>query len=187
LKHHAISCGECLKNPPYYDHTYAPYLYQAPLTRLISDFKHNGNLFAGKALSELFYEEIRNYYQQHHLELPTLVAPVPLHWRRQWKRGFNQAVVLSDDIVKNMKLTLVTQSRRTKATSAQKMLSRKERLKNLKDCFHIKASLSGKSVAIIDDVMTTGTTVNLFAQALKKAGAGQVTVWVLTRTPSENI
>ncbi|MGH1485127.1 MAG: ComF family protein [Cellvibrionaceae bacterium] len=183
LKHHAMYCGHCLKSPPHYDVSYSPYLYQAPLSHLISDFKHKGHLFVGKGLGELFYTSIRSYYCQQHLPLPDLIAPVPLHWKKQWQRGFNQSAFLGNLLAKELNITLFSHTKRRHSTKSQKKLSRKERLNNINDDFVITRKLSGKSIAIIDDVMTTGSTVNNFAKALKQAGAKTVAVWALARTP----
>ena len=183
LKHHAIYCGHCLKSPPNYDMSYSPYLYQAPLSHLISEFKHKGHLFVGRGLGELFYAAIRRYYCQQHLPLPDLIAPVPLHWKKQWRRGFNQSAFLGNLLAKELGIALFSHAKRRHATRSQKKLSRKERLNNMNDEFVITRKLNGQSIAIIDDVMTTGSTVNHFAKALKQAGAKKVSVWALARTP----
>lgn len=188
LKVHAIICGDCLKRPPAFDETIAPFIYQAPLDTLIKDFKHKGKHTSGKALSTLFCREIQDYYQGHHASLPEYLLPVPLHWRRQWQRGFNQAEVLAEALLKQLnsnhpQIKLFGYAKKQRANPAQEGLSKKQRLTNLKDSFVITKALSGQSIAIIDDVMTTGATANSLAQALKKAGAGKVSVWALARTP----
>jgi ComF family protein len=150
---------------------------------LIADFKHKGHHFIGKGLSDTFCDAIRSHYQQQHLQLPDWVAPVPLHWWRQWQRGFNQSALFSEQISQQLGIEHFTHLKRIRATPAQKNLSREERLKNLQHCFKITRPLHGKSVAIIDDVMTTGATVNTLAKTLKQAGAGKIIVWALARTP----
>ncbi len=183
LKHHALLCGACLKKPPIYDDIYSPYLYQAPLSHLLNDYKHREHNHTGRGLSELFCESISSHYQRQHLSLPEWVVPVPLHWRQQWQRGFNQSFLFSQTISQNLGVRHFPHAKRVFATPMQKQLTRKQRLQNLRGCFKINKSLNGQSIAIVDDVMTTGATVNTLAKALKQAGAGKVTVWVLARTP----
>jgi ComF family protein len=183
LEHFATQCGECLKTPPVYDEIFAPLLYQFPLRELIHRFKNQGELRIGKALSDIFCDYLSTNYQQSHQQLPQWVAPVPLHWRRQWQRGFNQSLVLGETMVKSNGLRWFLHTKRSRNHQAQKTLSRQKRKNNLLNSFNVTKTLKGESIAIIDDVMTTGATVNAYAKALKQAGAGKVSVWALARTP----
>jgi len=182
LKHFALFCGQCLKHPPAYDTVFSPYLYQAPLKQLLYDYKQKGYEYAGKALGDLFYQSIIQHYQQQHLPLPTLIAPVPLHWQDQWLRGFNQSEFFSCLLSKQLTIKHFDQIKRIKRTQPQKELNRKQRINSLRNSFIVKRGLQGESIAIIDDVMTTGATANTVATALKDSGAGQVTIWALART-----
>lgn len=184
----AVYCGKCLKNPPDFDSTYSPYVYTAPLDKLISQFKHGGDHIMGKELSRLFCTAIDKHYRERHLAMPKWIIPVPLHWRRQWHRGFNQAAFLAKDIVTSQAgIRSNTQffhyAKKKRTTASQEQLSRKERLNNTKNAFIITQALKGESVAIVDDVMTTGATVGSLAKSLKKSGAGKIAVWALARTP----
>lgn len=183
MNHSSLFCGDCLQNTPHFDRTFSPYLYQAPISDLIIRFKQKNDFFAGKALSELFCQQVKKYYIQQHLPLPDLITPVPQHWKRQWQRGFNHTVFFTNDLSHLLSIPIFTDIKREKHLPDQKSLSKEERIKNLKDSFSIASHLEGKSIAIVDDVMTTGATANTLAKALKEAGAGQVTVWSLTRTP----
>jgi len=190
LKDDALYCGECLKHPPDFDTTVSPYLYTAPLDQLINQFKHSGNHIIGKELSRLFCKAIKKHYTEQHIKMPKWVLPVPLHWRRQWQRGFNQAALLVDDVIQSdlcihAQTELFKYAKKHQATSSQEVLSRKERQNNLKNAFTITKQIDGESIAIVDDVMTTGATVGSLARALKKAGAGHITVWALARTTKE--
>jgi ComF family protein len=179
-------CGGCIQKPPYFDEVISAFLYEYPLKDLIYRFKNAADMKTGKALSELFLESLQSHYLQQHLAWPDYVVPVPLDWRKQWQRGFNQSFVLGETIVRAQKLEWFLDVKRLgfrKKLKEQKRLSRRNRQKNVKNSFEITQKLNGESVAIIDDVMTTGTTVNSFAKALKEAGAGKVSVWALARTP----
>ncbi len=183
LRHFALFCGQCLKQPPIYDTVFSPYLYQTPLKQLLYDYKQKGHEYAGKALGDLFCQAVSLYYQQQHLSLPTLVTPVPLHWQDQWRRSFNQSEFFSRLLSKYLGLEHFDRITRTKRGKPQKELTRKQRIKSLRDSFVVNGDLTGQSIAIVDDVMTTGATANAVSLALKKAGASQVTIWVLARTP----
>ncbi len=183
LQHFALFCGQCLKQPPAYDAVFSPYLYQTPLNQLLYDYKQKGHEYVGKALGDLFCQSVSLHYQQQHLTLPTLVTPVPLHWQDQWRRGFNQAELFSRLLSKHLALEHFDQIKRIKRSQPQKELTRKQRINNLRNSFVVNGDLKGQSIAIVDDVMTTGATANTVSTTLKKAGATQVIVWVLARTP----
>lgn len=186
LKHSALFCGGCLQNMPDFDRTFSPYIYQTPLSDLIIRFKQKHDFFAGKALSLLFSKQVKNYYVQQHLPLPDLITPVPQHWKKQWARSFNQAAFFSTDLSKQLSIPIFNDVKRIKTPPEQKNLDRKTRIKNLQNNFMVTSPLNGEDIAIIDDVMTTGATANALANALKEAGAGKVSVWVLARTPKGN-
>ncbi len=120
--------------------------------------------------------------------LPDVLLPVPLHQLRMMKRGFNQAYELGSYIGKTLEIPLLAASlRRHRHTEAQSGLSRKQRRKNLRGAFYWHGDTHpGRHVALIDDVMTTGTTVSECARVLKNAGAKRVDVWVATRAVPAN-
>lgn len=136
-----------------------------------------------KALSELMVEEVKHYYRHQHLPMPELIVPVPQHVKRQWRRGFNPAIVLANALGQSLAVPIFKGVKRVSAAPEQKTLDRRSRLKNLRNSFKVTLPLQGEHVVIVDDVMTTGATANTLAKALKAAGAGQVSVWVLARTP----
>jgi ComF family protein len=186
LTHNALFCGDCLQHTPCFDRTFSPFIYQTPLSDLIIRFKEKHDFFAGKALSDVFTKQIQDHYVQQHIPLPDLIVAVPQHWKKQWARGFNPAAFFADTISRQLSIPIFTDVKRTKAVAEQKNLSRHARIKNLQRGFTITSQLQGENVAIIDDVMTTGSTANALAQALKKAGAKQVTIWALARTPKDH-
>ena len=116
------------------------------------------------------------------LALPDILIPVPLHSSRLRQRGYNQALELARPIAEQLKLPLDTRScRRLKSTIDQVGLSAKSRKSNVKDAFAVQGSFQDKHVVVIDDVMTTGSTVQELTEQLIKAGASQVDVWVCAR------
>jgi ComF family protein len=117
------------------------------------------------------------------MDLPDALIPVPLHKLRLLKRGFNQAYELGAYASRLLNIPLLTSGLgRLRNTKAQSGLTRKQRRRNVRGAFYWHGpGKPGRHVALIDDVMTTGTTVNECARVLKKAGAKQVDVWVAAR------
>ena len=172
-------CGQCIMKTPPFTHTLAALKYQFPADRLVQSFKFNRQLVAGRILSRIMSERaIRTG-----IDLPGAIIPVPLHRRRLVQRGFNQAYELAADISKHLNLPLLAMAlRRRRNTKAQSGLNRKQRRKNLSNAFYwAGATKPCRHIALVDDVMTTGTTVAECTRVLKTAGAKRVDVWVAAR------
>ncbi len=112
-----------------------------------------------------------------------VIVPVPLHWRKQWHRGYNQAELLAREVSQRRRIPLLKALRRVKATVNQSGLTSAARRSNIAGAFQPRAGidLQGKRVLLIDDVFTTGATAGACARALKKAGAGNVALLTLAR------
>jgi ComF family protein len=173
-------CGRCLSKPPAFDACLAAFHYASPIDRLIGQFKNQRRLSAGKVLSSLLADHLR----EHARDWPELIAPVPLHWRRQLARGFNQAAFVAGTLARELDIPLVSAAKRRLATPKQQQLDRKKRLRNLRNAFTVPGGLSGRHIAIVDDVITTGATAQALSVALKAAGARRVEIWALARTPA---
>ena len=174
-------CGQCQSNPPPFHSCLAPLRYEFPINLLINRFKHYGKFSAGALLAEFL---LRNLNQQE--ELPELLIPVPLHWRRLWQRGFNQATWLANYLGRRLDIPVYHRAlQRTRYTPQQQGQRRSQRLNNLKGAFHLKGDVSGKTIALVDDVVTTGSTINELSRMLMSGGARRVNVWCLARTPLE--
>ena len=111
------------------------------------------------------------------------IVPVPLHWRRQWQRGFNQADLLARGISRRLGVPVAHALRRTRSTDVQAGLSNAGRRRNVTHAFRVRrgASVGGQRILLIDDVMTTGSTAAACAQALKRAGAARVVLVTVAR------
>jgi ComF family protein len=157
----------------------SPLIYEFPVRQLVQQFKFRRNLAAGRALSELFTGHLSNTST----EFPNGLVPVPLHGTRLFSRGFNQAFEIARHLHGKFQIPLVDYNlRRTRRTRAQAGLEADERRKNLQGAFSWHGDeLSGRHIALVDDVMTTGATVKACARVLKKAGARRVDIWVLAR------
>ena len=177
-----LICGKCQKSPPHYTTSIIPHIYSSPLKQLITQLKFHHNLSYAPVLAHSFIESVKERKNI----LPECIIPVPLHSERLRERGFNQALELARIISKQLKIPLdYSLSQRNKATPFQSGLSAKQRKQNLKNAFSIKKSKTYKHVAIFDDVVTTGTTVNELAKQLKQNGVEIIEVWAIARTENK--
>ena len=172
-------CGQCQRKPPPFDSVRAPFLYRAPVDYLIQELKYRGKLHHALVLGGLMAEYIGRFPSFRSIEY---VVPVPLHLTRLQERGFNQALEIARPLCRRLGLPLMPNlCRRTRATHSQSLLPAKERQLNVSGVFHVDYLLSGQHIAIVDDVMTTGSTVIALASALIHAGAAKVDIWVVAR------
>lgn len=173
-------CGRCQQHPPRYERLLAPYLYQRPINRLILDLKFNRCLGNARLLGELWLEQLSPLIDQP----PDVLVPVPLHASRLAERGYNQALELARPLSKHYGLPLdYTGLRRSRPTRPQAELDTKARAANVRKAFEATGDWRGKHVAVIDDVVTTGHTVEELTKTLLRAGAAEVEVWAFARTP----
>lgn len=173
-------CGHCLRHPPAFDHALAAFSYGFPLDRLLHAFKYAGNL----ALADILAEPLARIAAGH--PKPDMLLPMPLHPSRLKERGFNQALEIARPIAKWLNIPLAADAcRRTRDTSSQAGLKLKERRRNVRGAFACDLDLAGKIIAVLDDVMTTGATLNEISRVLKSRGAVEVSAWVVARTLPE--
>jgi ComF family protein len=168
-------CGECLHRTPFYDSVTAAFAYAFPVDALIHAFKYRGNLYLAPVLANLLAAEIT--------DKPDLIVAMPLSDSRLRERGFNQAHELARHLAARIGVPLLGRGcRKVANTSPQASLPWAERARNVRGAFVCDASLTGRNVAVVDDVMTTGATLNELARNLKRAGASRVTGWIVART-----
>ena len=173
-------CGRCQTNPPTYDHCFAPFRYQNELTNLHHNFKFHHKLAAGRLMAELMCEQLAAPL----IQRPQLLLPVPLHAKRLRERGFNQAQELARILSAQLSIPVDSHSLSRRCnTRAQSSLPKKERQKNIRNAFALTAKIGSPHVAIIDDVMTTGLTVNEISRSLRASGVSEIEIWVFARTP----
>ncbi len=181
---HALShspghlCGRCRQNPPAYHRAQTPYAYQSPLKEAIGLLKYHGKTQLALPLAQLIA-----LAGDPPTDIDAILA-VPLHPQRLREREFNQSLLLARHLGRQWHLPVPANPlRRTKLTQPQTSLTRRERLKNLRRCFAVThpSLIAGKNLLLVDDVFTTGTTVNECAKTLLKAGAKAVYVCTLAR------
>jgi ComF family protein len=149
---------------------------------MLNTFKHHRGLAQGRLLAQLLSDEIRDQYIDH--TLPEVIIPVPLHWQRFLWRGYNQSAELGRQLSRELGIPCHTQLlKRIRHTPSQQGLSRKQRLLNLKNAFVIKQALTFQRIALLDDVVTTGTTAMEIARFLRAQGAVEIHLWAIARTP----
>jgi ComF family protein len=151
--------------------------------------KDHGQLIHGRMLSELLIELLAkdlpsNLNSTTMTTLPEVLIPVPLHVHRLRQRGYNQALEIARHLSRQLQIPLDTYScQRVLDTPHQQGLSATERKRNLKQAFRVNKPLGYRHVALIDDVMTTGTTLNILAALLRRQGVERIDNWCLARTP----
>ncbi|WP_256207433.1 ComF family protein [Nitrosomonas marina] len=176
-------CGSCLASPPAYSTTIAALIYTFPADMLVHALKYRQQLAIAPVLAELLLETIRH---QQSTDQPDLVIPMPLHPKRLQERGFNQAIEIGRHLSQQLRIQFCHDScKRIKNTLPQAELPWKMRRDNVKKAFICNQNLSGMHVAIVDDVMTTGATLNELANQLRKQGACRITNWIVTRAQKE--
>ncbi|NMG02118.1 ComF family protein [Azoarcus taiwanensis] len=172
-----IVCGRCQRDPPAFDATIALHLYVFPMDRMVQALKYRGDL----SVAAYFGRELSNALPYPNYDL---VVPMPLHVRRLRERGFNQAVEIARHLGRAHGLRLGSGTvRRVVDTPPQADLPWRERKANMRGAFACDTSLDGQRVLVIDDVMTTGASLDALARSLKAAGAAQVDNLVVARTP----
>ena len=169
-------CGQCLKQPPPFSRTEAAFTYQFPLDRLVLALKYGHQLGVVSLLADALCARVTEQ------PLPDLLVPMPLHPNRLRQRGFNQAHEIARHMTRQLGVPLLTNAAtRIIDTAPQASLPLKLRRKNLRDAFVCTSHVAGKRVAIVDDVMTSGSTLAALTEALLKAGALEVQCWVVAR------
>lgn len=168
-------CGRCLKRTPNFNRTVAAFAYAFPLDKLVQALKFGEQLMLADSLANKLAQRVE--------VRPDCIVPMPLHPARLRERGFNQSIELARRIAAKLDIPLSSRAcQRVRDTPPQSTLKWKERGKNMRRAFICTEDLSGKHVAVVDDVMTSGASLNEVALALRRAGAREVSAWVIART-----
>ena len=171
-------CGACQKRPPAFERGIALYRYAPPVDHFIRELKFNRQLGLARLLGEHLAKRVMDEPR------PDRIIPVPLHRARLRERGYNQALEIARPLARALDVPIDFQSlQRVRATLPQTGLAVAARRKNVRDAFRLRAadSVRGQHLALVDDVMTTGSTAQAAAKCLRAAGADKVEVWVVAR------
>jgi ComF family protein len=174
-------CGSCLRAPPRYQASYCAFEYKYPVAEFVRAFKYGHRLAHARILGSLLADYVK---ANHRDEWPRCIVPVPLSSQRFHDRGFNQAIELGRIMEAMLDIPLNTRLlERVRHTVEQAGLSRRERKKNLRNAFAVVSNVIPDHIAILDDVVTTGSTMNEIARTLKRAGVKDIEVWAVARAP----
>jgi ComF family protein len=168
-------CGACLDRPPRYDRVEAAFAYQFPISALILAFKYGRRLALARVLGELLARQVAGDVDA--------IVPMPLARGRLAERGYNQALEIARVVAAITGVSLLPDAcSKVTETPAQASLPWKARAANVRRAFVCHGALEGRRIAVVDDVLTTGATLNELAGVLRKAGASEVRGWVVART-----
>jgi len=176
-------CAACLQTSPLFDRAVCAFRYEEPIAGLLNRYKHSGQLAGGYWLAHGLAQRICEHYRTENLALPDCVLPVPLHWRRMQQRGFDQGREIARVLARQLRLPLSTALQRQRNTQSQQGLNRAQRHSNLCAAFVLRQPLHNQRVAVVDDVLTTGSTATEITRVLHAAGVTDVHIWALARTP----
>lgn len=164
------ACGECVRMPPHYDQTICFTRFNRDIQFLIHQLKQQHDLAVRHCLADCLVQAI----QQADGPLDAIIA-VPMHWRRAFIRGNNHSALLASFVAKKLAITHLPKAvKKVRHTRTQRGLAAKQRNRNLRNAFYCREHVQGLHIGIIDDVITTGSTMNEIAKALKQAGAAKV-------------
>lgn len=173
-----IPCGDCQRHPPYFDHAHIPYRYAPPLIPFITGLKFQGQLANARWLGELLLPSLTSASGP----LPECLIPVPLHPSRLRERGFNQALELARPLSLHLHLPLEPHVvQRQRHTCPQSELSGESRRRNLRGAFRLTTQISYQHIALVDDVVTTGSTLNELARVFRQAGVKTIQIFAIAR------
>ncbi len=174
-------CALCRSGLRGFDAAYCYGAYEGVLREMVHLYKYGRIKTMARPLADLLAAALPRD------ERFDLITPVPLHWRRQWQRGFNQSELLAQEVARRCGIPLRKVLKRVRPTLTQAGLSNTERRRNVVAAFRIRGGASrnrqvqGKRILLIDDVMTTGSTAAACALALKRAGAARVALLTVAR------
>ena len=172
-----LLCGRCLKKPPFFDLSLSLFGFEKDIVVLIHQLKFHNKLAVSRLLSGQLNNTVMNT-----VDKPDCLLPVPLHKKRLRHRGFNQSIEIARTLSKTWSIPIeYSWLKRTRATQPQTGLDAKSRRRNIKGAFEMVEKKKYQHVAIIDDVVTTGSTVNEIARVLKRSGVKKVSVYSIAR------
>lgn len=171
------TCGNCLTHPPEQNTSISIFAYQNPIDRLIADFKYHDKLYLTEMFADLMVQQLK------HKPLPQLLIPIPLHRRRLRQRGYNQALELTKILSRKLNIPVSKDILiRSRDTAPQASLPYDQRKRNMRRAFTLNDGILPNHIALIDDVLTTGHTVNAAAKLFRQEGVTAIELWTIART-----
>jgi ComF family protein len=174
-----VLCGRCIRKMPAFDYAHSPFRYEDAVIGLVHQLKFGEKISIARNIGEILLAHFQTTN-----EVPDCLLPVSLHKSRLRQRGFNQSIEISRVLAKKLAIPIEHAAVvRHKSTVAQTGLNAKQRQNNIRGSFSVVRQLQYKHVLIVDDVMTTGATVNELAKVLKRNGVSRVGVLSIARAP----
>lgn len=173
---HGHICGQCLKEPPDFQRVLIPYRYEFPINHLLKGWK-----FRHQRQHDWLIHTLAKHLQEHRFDA---ITPIPSHWRRRLWRGRDHSLEIAKVLAEQLELPIIQALARSSATPSQRGLDKVQRQRNLRSAFTLNSSMKGLNILLVDDVMTTGSTVNMASKALQKGQPKSITVACIARTPS---
>lgn len=169
-------CGHCIKNPPHFDNAFIPFVFEEPLRSLLHTFKYHNGLYLASFFTHLMHKSVSQMTIK-----PQCLIPIPMHKKKLKQRGFNQAVVLTQLLSKQLTIPYdLSCCKKIINTAAQASLNREQRQANVKRVFQA-SKIPYTHITLVDDLLTTGSTANELAFTLKQIGVLQVDVLCCAR------
>lgn len=170
-------CQDCMKRVFHYQQGRSLWIHKEPVSCSIYQFKYHNRRIYGEFYARELFRVYGDIVRQWEIDV---IVPVPLHWKRKRRRGYNQAEIIAKHLGDMLGIPVETNLvRRKYATKPQKELNDKERKKNLKDAFEVgKLKIKNKNILLVDDIYTTGSTINEISNVLWEKGQNKV--WFLT-------
>lgn len=177
---HAAPCARCAQHPAAFDSAWAAFKFDGAIRHSVVALKYHAHFLQAHVLGELMGQTLTRRAQP----LPQLILPVPLHPRRLRLRGYNQALELARVIALSTGIRVdALCALRVKNTEDQIGKTAAQRRNNVKGAFQLRRRLDGLHIALLDDVMTTGATLDELARVCRKGGAAKIEAWAAARAP----
>ncbi len=176
-------CGRCIQKPPPWQHLVCAGDYRPPLSRLLHKFKFSGHTALSVMLARLILLSFLEQHREHGLRKPDVLLCVPLHRQRLRQRGFNQSALLARPLAHWLSCEFAADAlRRNRKTAVQHQLNISQRKNNLRNAFCVEKALAGRHVALVDDVITSGSTAGEISRILTQSAVASIQLWCLCRT-----
>ncbi len=181
IKSDITYCGSCLSNPSDIDHTTCIFTYTQPIRHWVKLYKYHDQLHFKRLFS--YWMAKTTNHRRNNIDL---IIPVPIHTKKQRQRGYNQCDLIGKEIASKLNIEY---SRNTLIkninTPPQTSLKKKERERNIHNSFSVKKDINQLRIAVVEDVITTGSTIRSISKILKKNGAARVEIWAIARTQEQ--
>ncbi len=181
-----LLCGRCIQKTPAFDYVYSPFRYEDDIINLVHQLKFGEKISYARTIGEMLLTKFQGDLLSKQGK-PECLMPVSLHDARMRQRGFNQSIEVARVLAKKIEIPIEYDAViRQRSTSPQTGLNAQQRRKNIKGAFSLAREIKYRHVLIIDDVVTTGSTVNELARVLKKNKVERVGVLSIARAPIKN-